>query len=86
MEAGFEKIGVYITRRNNTYTKYIATRPILDLCERSVWRSGEWVSMRWWDQEGLDLAGAKERAVAELDGDEAQCEEGTSQEETKGRE
>ena len=30
----FEEIGVYITRRQNMVTQYIATRPILDLCEK----------------------------------------------------
>ena len=56
-EAGFKEIGVYFMRRQNTVTQYIATQPILDLCEKSVWRTGAWVSQRWWDQEGLDLEG-----------------------------
>ena len=42
--------------------QYIAKRPILDLGEGKVWTLGEWVAKIWWDQEGLDLAGA--RAVA----------------------
>ena len=25
---------------------------------------------RWWDQEGLDMEGAKDKAVMELDGEE----------------
>ena len=33
-EAGFEEIGVYITRRQNTVSQYIAARLIMDLCER----------------------------------------------------
>ena len=32
-EAGFEDIRVYITRRKNTASQYIATRPIMELCE-----------------------------------------------------
>ena len=43
--------------------QYIATRPILDLCERATQGVGERVSRRWWDQEGIDLKAAKERAV-----------------------
>ena len=35
VEAGFEGIGTYITRRQNTVAQYIATRPIIDFCERS---------------------------------------------------
>ena len=30
-EAGFERIGTYITRRQNTVAQYIATQQILDL-------------------------------------------------------
>ena len=71
-EAGLEEIGVYVTRTQNMVAQYIATRPILYLCERSVWRSGSWVYQRWWEQEGLDLEGANERAAAELDREEAQ--------------
>ena len=44
MEAGFEGIGTYIMRGQNTVARYIATLPILDLCERSAWRPGAWVS------------------------------------------
>ena len=54
-EAGFEEIRTYLKRRQNTVAQYMVTRPILDLCERSVWRPGEWVSRWWWDQEGLYL-------------------------------
>ena len=44
-----------------------------------------WVSWQWWDQEGLVLEGVKERAVSDSDGEEAQYDEGTTQEETPGR-
>ena len=43
-EAGFEEIGVYIQKRQNMVAQYIATRPILNLCEQSVWRPGTWNS------------------------------------------
>ena len=84
-ESGFKEIGAYVTRRHNRVAQYIVTRPILDLCERSVWRTGLWVSWRWWEQEGLDLEGEKERAATESDGEEEQFkEEGMEQEETTG--
>ena len=70
-EAGFEEIGTYATRRQNKFTQYIATRPILDLCERSARRPGAWVYRRWWEQDGLDLEGVKKRAEAESDREEA---------------
>ena len=55
VESGFEGIEVYIMKRQNTVAQYIATRPILDFCERSDWRLGERLSRRWWEQEGLYL-------------------------------
>ena len=65
MEAGFKGIRKYVTRRQNTVAQYIATRPILDLCERSALRPGAWVYPQWWEQDGLDLEGEKKRAAAE---------------------
>ena len=55
----FEEIRKAITRRQNTVAQYIATRPILDLCERATQRAGARVSQKWWDQKGIDLKTAK---------------------------
>ena len=60
-EAGFEEIGDYVSNRQNTVAQYIATWSILDLCEKMVQRPGGWVAWRWWEQEGIDLAGARVR-------------------------
>ena len=84
-EAGFEGIGVYITRRQNTVAQYIATWPILYLCEQYIWRLGDWICWRWWDQDGLDLEGEKKRAAAASNREEDKCGKGAAQEETKGR-
>ena len=46
VELVFEGIGTYITRRQNMVAQYIATRPIMDLCERSNRRPGARVSRR----------------------------------------
>ena len=62
-EAGFEGIRKSITRRQNTVAQYNATRPNLDLCERSTWRPGARVSCRWWEQADIDSEGAKKRAA-----------------------
>ena len=72
VEACFEDIGAYVTRRKNTVMQYIVTQHILDLFERSVWSTGVWLSQRWWEQDGLDLEGSKERKLAESEGEEAQ--------------
>ena len=49
----------------NTVAQYITTRPSLDLCKKLVLRLGAWVARRWWDQEVLDLVGARAEAAAE---------------------
>ena len=61
-EAGFKGIKKVITRRQNKFEQYIATRPLLELCERAKKRLGARVSQRWWEQEGIDLGTAKKRA------------------------
>ena len=78
-EVGFEGIRKAITRRQNTVAQYIATRPILELCERATQRMGVRVSRRWWEQEGIDLETAKERVAESTMTDsesEAESEEG----------
>ena len=47
--AGSKGIRKYFTRRKNMVTQYIATRPILDLCERSTQRPGVRISKQWWE-------------------------------------
>ena len=64
-EAGFEDMGDYVLKMHNTVSQYIATRPIIDLCEETVWRSGTWVDRRWWEQEGLYIVGARKAEAAE---------------------
>ena len=88
MKAVFKGIRTYVTRRQNTVTQYIATQPILDIFEGSSRRTGVWVSLRWWEQGGLDLGrGAKKRALAESDGEEAiRKDDGIPLEKITGRE
>ena len=52
---GLEDIGVYIARRQNTVTKYIATRPIMDLCLVVERKPGMCLSRQWWEQLALDI-------------------------------
>ena len=88
-ESGFEGVGTYTMRRQNTVAQYIAKRPILDLYERSAQRPGAKVSWRWWEQDGLYLEGYNKRAeaAAELEGEETMDkEEGMPLETTTGRE
>ena len=46
----------YISRRENAVTKYIETRPSIDLCLEAERRPGLRVPKRWWVQVGLDLS------------------------------
>ena len=59
-EAGFEGIIKSVTKRHNMVAQYIATQPILDLCERATHRPGVRVFRRWWEQAGINLEGGKE--------------------------
>ena len=68
-EAGFEGIQKAVTRRQNTFAQYIATRPILDLCEQAMQRVEARVSRWWWDQEGIHPKAAKERAAEAIEKD-----------------
>ena len=63
-DTGMVRIWMSILRRHNTVAKFIATRPILGLCENSSWRPGARVARRWWEQTGIDWKGARERAEA----------------------
>ena len=45
----------YVDRHQNTFTQYIATRPIIDLCLEAEQLTGTRVSKRWWKKESLDL-------------------------------
>ena len=47
-EAGLDGIRKLATRRQNTVAQYIATRPILDRCERSTQQSLVRLYQRWW--------------------------------------
>ena len=51
LEEALGEVGIYgihksITQRQNTVAQYIATQPILDLCERGTRRPGARVSWR----------------------------------------
>ena len=63
-EAGFTDVRTAITRRQNTVVQFITTWPLLDLCEGAMQRGGARVTMRWWDQKGIDWEKAKARGAA----------------------
>ena len=81
-EAGMMGIQTSITRRQNTVAQYIATRPILDLCEQATRRPGARVYRRWWDQAGIDLEGARKQAAVSVTRLETESEEESTGEPT----
>ena len=62
-EAGLTEIRNSIANRQNTVAQYIATRPLLDLCEGARAREGAKVPMRWWDQADIDWETAKANGI-----------------------
>ena len=64
-EAGLTEVGKSILNRQNTVAQYIATQPLLDLCEGASAITGARVPLRWWDQKGIDWETAKARGEEE---------------------
>ena len=60
-EVGLTNVRTSINRRQNMVAQYIATRPLLDLCTGATQREGVQVTLRWWDQTGIDWEKAKVR-------------------------
>ena len=63
-----------VLRRQNTVVQFIATRPILGLCEVVERRRGTRVPQRWWEQSGIywSLERKKAAAAAERAGENAE--------------
>ena len=45
-ESGFEEMGAYVLKRQNTVAQYIATRLFMEFCKETVRRPGAWVASR----------------------------------------
>ena len=60
-DAGIVRVRTSVLRRQNTVAQFVATRPILALCEGSARRGGKRVPQRWWEQTGIDWRLARER-------------------------
>ena len=75
-EAGLTDVRTSINRRQNTVAQYISTRPLLDLCKGEKHREGARLTMRWWDQTGIDWEKAKARGAET----ESESESGTDTE------
>ena len=68
-DAGIVRARTLVLRRQNPVVKFVATRPILALCEGTERRGGTRVPQRWCEQKGIDWKLARERAKdAETEG------------------
>ena len=74
-EAGIVRIRTSILQRQKTVAQFIATRPILGLCEVVVRRPGTQVPRRWWEHTEIDWEEAREKAVAKEEYDAAEAAE-----------
>ena len=85
-EAGLTDVRTSINRRQNTVAQYIATQPLLDLCKGAKQREGARVTLRWWDQSGIDWEKAKAKETeTESASDSGSDTEGEEARETESR-
>ena len=54
-DAGLKYVETYVSRCQNTVARFIATRPIMDLCLAEEQRPDPRVSKRWCEQDGVDV-------------------------------
>ena len=69
--AGIVRARTSVLRRQNTVAQFIATRPILGLCEGMEQRGGTRVPQRWWEQPGIDWRLAREQKEREAEAADA---------------
>ena len=87
-EAGLTDVRTSINRSQNTVAQYIATQPLLELCEGAKKREGARVTLRWWDQSGIDWEKAKAKETeteSASDSDSGSDTEGEEVRETESR-
>jgi len=53
-EAGLFPIEVYLNRRQNHLVDYVATRPLLDLCQECTRPDGSSRAQLWWEQSNVE--------------------------------
>ena len=58
---GIVRARTSVLRRQNTVAQFVATRPILVLCEGTERLGGTRVPQRWWEQPGIDWRLAREK-------------------------
>ena len=64
-DAGIVRARTLVLRRQNTVAQFVATQPILALCEGTERRGRTRVPQRWWEQTGIDWRLAREKNESE---------------------
>ena len=54
-EAGLEEVDTYVSRRHNTTTQFITTRPIMDLYLAAERSPGSRATNRLWEKDVLNV-------------------------------
>ena len=85
-EAGLTDVRTSINRIHNTVAQYIATQPLLDLCEGARQREGARVTLRWWDQSGIDWEKSKAKKTETESASDSDLESGADTEGEEVRE
>ena len=60
---GLDTIGVYITCRQNTMVKYIATGTIFDILVTEECMTSSPELLRWWEQAGVQFGDGRKAEV-----------------------
>ena len=68
------RVRTSVLRIQNKVAQFIATRPILGICEVAERRRGTRVPQKWWEQTGIDWKSAREKAAAQEGENEAKPE------------
>ena len=82
-EAELTDVHTSIQRRQNTVAQYIAMRPLLDLCEGARQREGARVTLRWWEQSGIDREKAKAKETETESASDSDSGSDTEEEEVR---
>ena len=58
-DVGLQEVETYVSLHQNTVTKFITIRHIMDLCLAAEQRPGSRVTKQRWDKDGLDVEGMR---------------------------
>ena len=80
---GLQEVDTYSYFCQNTFTQFIVTRPIMELCTTEERSNVSWLTKRWWEHRVLELEGMRtadqeaerEEEKEEMDGMETETDD-----------